>query len=161
MCFVINVLFVSLHERVCVCVLTSAPRRLSEHILQKDSRACWKAGDSFLRHHKQQETKNSHYSLYRLICTPQELWRMPWPLNDWGLDWATLPESLVLLLSHVTSVYVQKSIDGWSLAIKHYIIWIFQKGNIWVYEVYKKHSIPMTRWLTNCLCTKHTIAWVG
>lgn len=31
-----------------VSVLTSAPRRLSEHILQKESRACRKAGDNFL-----------------------------------------------------------------------------------------------------------------
>lgn len=60
-----------LHLRERVCELTSAPRRLSEHILQKDSRACRKAGDNFLRHHKQQETKNSHYCLDRLICTPQ------------------------------------------------------------------------------------------
>lgn len=33
--------------------LTSAPRRLSEHILQKESRACRKAGDNFLQTHKQ------------------------------------------------------------------------------------------------------------
>lgn len=67
-------LFLNLYMK-CV-LLTSAPRRLSEHILQKDNKACWKAGDNFLRHHKKQKTKNSHYSLQHLICTPQVLWRM-------------------------------------------------------------------------------------
>lgn len=76
--------FLNLYMK-CV-LLTSAPRRLSEHILQKDNKACWKAGDNFLRHHKKQKTKNSHYSLQHLICTPQVLWRMSWPLNDWGLE---------------------------------------------------------------------------
>lgn len=97
-------LLLCLHDRA--CALTSAPRRLSEHILQKDSRACRKAGDNFLWHDKEQETKNSHFSLDRLICAPQlEIAR---PLNDWGLDWASLPESLVLPLSHVTAVFFSK-----------------------------------------------------
>lgn len=48
-----RLLLVSLHvQGGCLIemtvLLTSAPRRLSEHILQKDSKACWKAGDNFL-----------------------------------------------------------------------------------------------------------------
>lgn len=90
-----------------MCVLTSAPRRLSEHILQKDSRACWKAGDNFLRHtHKKKQSVQST------------------PLCDSVLhnNSGDFPENLVLPLSHVIVVYfsgMDEPIERWVLATTH------------------------------------------
>lgn len=64
-------------------VLTSAPRRLSEHILQKESRACRKAGDNFLWDHKQHEKRSQspRVCMCSTASGSPDLW-----LTDWGFD---------------------------------------------------------------------------
>lgn len=74
-----SLIFIWNLHRGSISALTSAPRRLSEHILQKESRACRKAGDNFLRHHKQHESSHSHRAS---ACTPQ----LTVPLTS---DWLT------------------------------------------------------------------------
>lgn len=94
----------------CFCVPTSAPRRLSEHILQKDSRACWKAGDNFLRHRNQRHTrrqkkKQSMQSVPLSLCTLQQI--------SLRAQCCHSPMSLLCIL-----VEWKKPIERWMLATR-------------------------------------------